>query len=134
MFLVMMKGSLVLYILMCSTIDDILSRDEIDLADVLKSEDLIQEVNGMNANLHDYLKKPEIAQALIGYFWILCVMCSVIEKQDENGDDFDRFKAPYLAAECLCCLPSNCLAELLQNECVIDAVFELMNNKTLLKT
>ena len=60
-----MKGSKSLVFMMCRGIDDILSRDEIDLNEVLKSEDLIQEVNGLNDNLLDYLKKPEIAQALI---------------------------------------------------------------------
>lgn len=62
-----MKGFSLRIQVTCRSIDDILSRDEIDLAEVLKSEDLIQEVNGLNDNLLDYLKKPEIAQALIRY-------------------------------------------------------------------
>ena len=63
---------------------------------------------------------------------LLC--CSVIEKQDENGDDFDRFKAPYQAAECLCCLPANCISTLLENECVIETLFDLLDNKVMMKT
>lgn len=59
---------------------------------------------------------------------------SVIEKQDENGDDFDRFKAPYQAAECLCCLPAKYINTLLENECVIDTLFDLMDNKIMMKT
>ena len=46
-------------------IDEILSRDEINVMDVLKSNDLIQEVNGMNRDLYEYLKKPEVTQSLI---------------------------------------------------------------------
>lgn len=45
-------------------IDDLLDREDVKLEDVLKSEDLIQEVNGLNDNLIGYLKKPEIAKAL----------------------------------------------------------------------
>lgn len=45
-------------------IDDLLDREDVRLEDVLKSEDLIQEVNGLNDNLIGYLKKPEIAKAL----------------------------------------------------------------------
>ena len=45
-------------------IDDLLDREGVRLEDVLKSEDLIQEVNGLNDNLIGYLKKPEIAKAL----------------------------------------------------------------------
>ena len=46
-------------------IDEILSRDEINVMDVLKSNDLIQEVNGMNKNLYEYLKRPEVTKSLI---------------------------------------------------------------------
>ena len=46
-------------------IDEILSRDEINVMDVLKSNDLIQEVNGMNQNLYEYLKRPEVTKSLI---------------------------------------------------------------------
>ena len=45
-------------------IDDLLDREDVRLEDVLKSEDLIQEANGLNDNLIGYLKKPEIAKAL----------------------------------------------------------------------
>ena len=41
-------------------IDDLLDREDVRLEDVLKSEDLIQEVNGLNDNLIGYLKKPEM--------------------------------------------------------------------------
>ena len=40
---------------MYSTIDDILSSEEFTVQDVLKSDDLIQEVNGFNGKLLDYL-------------------------------------------------------------------------------
>ena len=50
---------------MYSTIDDILSSEEFTVQDVLKSDDLIQEVNGFNGKLLDYLSKPDVAQALI---------------------------------------------------------------------
>ena len=65
---------------------------------------------------------------------LLFLISSVIEKQDENGDDFDRFKAPYQAAECLCCLPAKNINILLENECVIDTLFDLMDNKIMMKT
>lgn len=52
---------------MYSTIDDILTRDEFTVLDVLKSDDLIQEVNGFNEGLLKYLSKPDVAQALIRY-------------------------------------------------------------------
>lgn len=62
----MMKGFEWIQYITFRTIDDILCRDEVNLEDILKAEDLIQEVNGLNENVLDYLKKPEIAQALIG--------------------------------------------------------------------
>lgn len=62
----MMKGFKWIRCITFRTIDDILCRDEVNLEDILKAEDLIQEVNGLNENVLDYLKKPEIAQALIG--------------------------------------------------------------------
>lgn len=52
---------------MYSTIDDILTSDEFTVLDVLKSDDLIQEVNGFNEGLLSYLSKPDVAQALIRY-------------------------------------------------------------------
>ena len=57
----------------CRGIDEILSRDEINVMDVLKSSDLIQEVNGMNGDLLCYLKNPEVAQSLIQYGSFECV-------------------------------------------------------------
>ena len=53
--------------LILRTIDDLLSREDVSLAEVLKSEDLIQEVNGLNDNLITYLKNPQIAEALIKF-------------------------------------------------------------------
>ena len=61
------------------------------------------------------------------------VICRIIENPVED-DDFGLYKAPYQAAECLCCLPRKEIMALLQNECVIEALFELMNNKVMKKT
>ena len=47
-----------------SGIDSLLDREDVKLEEVLRSEDLIQEVNGFNENLIGYLQKPEIAKEL----------------------------------------------------------------------
>ena len=94
------------------------------LSEVLRNEELIQEVNGLNDTLISYLKKPEIAKQLI----------HVVEEQALDADDFDRYKAPYQAAECLCDLPKNALMDLLESEEVIETLFSLINDKTLKKT
>ena len=94
------------------------------LSEVLRNEELIQEVNGLNDTLISYLKKPEIATQLI----------HVVEEQAQDADDFDRCKAPYQAAECLCDLPKNALMDLLESEEVIETLFSLINDKTLKKT
>ena len=44
--------------------DSMLDREDVKLEEVLRSEDLIQEVNGFNENLIGYLQKPEIAKEL----------------------------------------------------------------------
>lgn len=58
----------------------------------------------------------------------------MIEEQAEEADDFDKYKAPYQAAECLICLPKASLAELLQDSSVIGSLFELIKDKDLKKT
>ena len=58
----------------------------------------------------------------------------MIEEQGEEADDFDKYKAPYQAAECLICLPKASLAELLQDSSVIGSLFELIKDKDLKKT
>ena len=58
----------------------------------------------------------------------------VIEEQAEDADDFDKYKAPYQAAECLICLPKASLAELLQDSSVIGSLFGLIKDKNLKKT
>lgn len=52
-----------------SGIDSLLDREDVKLEEVLRSEDLIQEVNGLNENLIEYLKKPEIAKQLFKWDW-----------------------------------------------------------------
>ena len=47
-----------------SGIDQLLANEDVTLAEVLRSEDLIQEVNGFNETLYEYLMKPEIAKAI----------------------------------------------------------------------
>ena len=47
-----------------SGIDQLLANEDVTLAEVLRSEDLIQEVNGFNETLYDYLMQPEIAKAI----------------------------------------------------------------------
>ena len=58
----------------CSGIDSLLDREDVKLEEVLRSEDLIQEVNGFNENLIDYLQKPEIAKELFKSVWNARVM------------------------------------------------------------
>ena len=55
----------------------------------------------------------------------------MIEEQAEDADDFDKYKAPYQAAECL---PKASLAELLQDSSVIGSLFGLIKDKDLKKT
>ena len=52
-----------------SGIDSLLDREDVKLEEVLRSEDLIQEVNGFNENLIAYLQKPEIAKDLFKWVW-----------------------------------------------------------------
>ena len=94
------------------------------LDEVLRNEELIQEENGLNTTLINYLKKPDIAKQLI----------RVVETQPAEADEFGRYKAPYQAAECLCDLPKNAMIEVLQSEEVIDTLFDLINDKMLTKT
>ena len=61
-------------------------------------------------------------------------MRRVIESQPADGDEFDVYKAPYQAAECLCCLPPDCVKDMLSSESVIDTLFSLMDNKVMRKT
>ena len=61
-------------------------------------------------------------------------MYRVIENHPVDGDEFDIYKAPYQATECLCCLPPDCIKDLLSSESVIDTLFSLMDNKVMKKT
>ena len=61
------------------------------------------------------------------------VICRIIENPVED-DDFGLYKAPYQAAECLCCLPPDCVKDMLSSESVIDTLFSLMDNKVMRKT
>lgn len=58
----------------------------------------------------------------------------MIEDQSNAEDDFDQYKAPYQAAECLVCLPQKKLESLLKDESVIAGLFDLIKNKELKKT
>ena len=58
----------------------------------------------------------------------------MIEDQSDAEDDFDKFKAPYQAAECLVCLPVKNLEILLKDESVIAGLFDLIREKELKKT
>ena len=58
----------------------------------------------------------------------------VIEEQPADADDFDKYKAPYQAAECLVCLPKKALGALLKDASVIDALFQLVYGKVMKRT
>ena len=58
----------------------------------------------------------------------------MIEEQPVDADDFDKYKAPYQAAECLVCLPKNALGALLKDASVIDALFQLVYGKIMKRT
>lgn len=94
------------------------------LDEVLRNEELIQEVNGKNDNLINYLKRPDIAKQMI----------RVIETQPADADEFGHFKAPYQAAECLCDLEKEALIDLLKCDEVVETLFDLVNDKLLTKT
>lgn len=58
----------------------------------------------------------------------------MIEEQPADADDFDRYKAPYQAAECLVCLPKAAQLSLMKDASVIDALFQLVYGKIMKRT
>lgn len=58
----------------------------------------------------------------------------MIEEQPADADDFDKYKAPYQAAECFGVSAQECAGALLKDASVIDALFQLVYGKIMKRT
>eukprot|EP01136_Pigoraptor_vietnamica_P030724 Opistho-1_new@90347 len=75
-----------------SAIDSILDKEQFNLIDLLKEEDLLQEVKTHNKRLLDYLSRKDVLQELIDYTTI---------EPDEELDEGVRYKFPNVSSEVL---------------------------------
>eukprot|EP01137_Pigoraptor_chileana_P003843 Opistho-2@44640 len=75
-----------------SAIDSILDKEQFNLIDLLKEEDLLQEVKSHNKRLLDYLSRKDVLQELIDYTTV---------EPDEDLDETVRYKFPNVASEVL---------------------------------
>ncbi|CAG8442666.1 6534_t:CDS:10 [Ambispora leptoticha] len=74
-----------------SAIDGLLDKEDLTLQELLEEDDLLQECKTQNNKLIDYLRRPNILSQLLQY---------IIQ---EDLDDRQRFKYPYVACEVLSC-------------------------------
>ena len=75
-------------------INDILEKDDFTLEELLREEELLQELKAHNQRLAEFLSGPEIVEKMINY---------VITPAEADADEFRTLKYPYMACEVFSC-------------------------------
>ncbi|CAG0916018.1 unnamed protein product [Notodromas monacha] len=77
-----------------SKIDSLLQKEDVTLQELMDENDIIQECQGRNSALVEFLVRPENLDALVDY---------ISEEPAEDVDEVSRYKYPNVACELLTC-------------------------------
>eukprot|EP01041_Mallomonas_annulata_P003799 gene3799-7550_t len=77
-----------------SPVNDILDKENFSIEELLREDELLQEVKSRNGRLIEFLTQEEVMDKLINF---------IITSVDPSEGDLRTFKYPYMSCEVLCC-------------------------------
>jgi hypothetical protein len=110
-----------------SPLNDILDRDDFTLEDLLREDELLQEIKSRNNRLIEFLSSDEAFLMLLDF---------IVIPPPEDADDYRRFKYPYISCEIFCCEIPEILAKFVDEEnnvmnaAMIERPFSILDSQS----
>lgn len=98
------------------------------LHDLFEIESLMDDISISNIDLIEILERPQFLNEMIEYLLYMCLTNRILLNPKETEDEYEKYKVPYLTAQCMTILSIDGLSTLFKNDTVFDSVFKILFN------